>query len=103
MDESVFVVVAHWDDEAKVFYSESNIIGLHIEADTIKEFEGIIQSLAPELCYLNHLSKLKEGVFRRLFNLTARLINPDFQGSSRSQYPPVIVMKEHGSVPLHAG
>ena len=101
-DESVFVVVAHWDDDAKVFYSESNIIGLHIEADTIEEFEEVMQSLAPELCYLNHLSKRKEGVFRRLYNFTARIFNRDFNGSPQSHYPPVIVMKEHGSVPAPA-
>ena len=98
MGESVFVVVAHWDDEAEVFYSESNIIGLHIEAGTIEEFEDIVQSLAPELCYLNHLSKRKESVFKRLFNFAGHLL----RGNLHSQYPPVIVMKEHGSVPVHA-
>ena len=37
MIKRMFSVTAHWDDEAKVFYSDSDIVGLHIEAETIEE------------------------------------------------------------------
>lgn len=80
MDDVKFYVTAHWDDDAKVFYSESNIVGLHVEAATMEEFEDIVASLAPEICYLNHLSKK----------------------TPESKYPPVILMKEQGSTLAHA-
>ena len=80
MDDVKFFVSALWDDEAKVFYSESNIVGLHVEAATLEEFEDIVATLAPEICYLNHLSKNKAD----------------------PKYPPVILMKEPASMPAHA-
>lgn len=50
-----FVVSALWDEDAKIFYSESDIIGLHVEAATFKEFEEIVLDTAPELIIENHL------------------------------------------------
>ena len=57
MTKRTFKVSAHWDGEAKVFYSESDIEGLHIEAATIEEFEEILMELGPELALTNHLLK----------------------------------------------
>lgn len=57
MNKRIFPVTALWDAEAKVFYSESEIIGLHIEADTIDEFERIMFELAPDLIIANHIAK----------------------------------------------
>ncbi|MDE0157616.1 MAG: DUF1902 domain-containing protein [Gammaproteobacteria bacterium] len=51
-----FMVKAVWDDKASVFYSESDIEGLHIEAVTIAEFEEIMMDVAPDLIVTNHLS-----------------------------------------------
>ncbi len=51
-----FHVSALWDKEAQVFYSESDIIGLHVEAKTIDEFKEVMMALAPELIMENHLS-----------------------------------------------
>jgi hypothetical protein len=51
-----FVVHAKWDDEAKVYYSESDIIGLHIEAETIEEFERVMMQEAPDLIIANHMT-----------------------------------------------
>lgn len=48
-----FFVKAVWDAEAGVFYSDSNIVGLHIEAETIEEFREITANLAPELILAN--------------------------------------------------
>ncbi len=63
-----FYVNAVWDDEAKVFYSKSNIKGLHIEADTVEEFGDLVKEFAPELVIENHFSNktLKETSFRDL-------------------------------------
>ena len=36
-----------------MFYSDSNIVGLHIEAETIEEFREITANLAPELILTN--------------------------------------------------
>ena len=41
MDKRTFVVSSIWDAEAKVYYSESEIVGLHIEAATLDEFEAV--------------------------------------------------------------
>ena len=49
-----FSVTAIWDDEAKVFYSQSDIKGLHIEAETIAEFEAVLDASASELIFANH-------------------------------------------------
>ncbi len=51
----MYSVTAIWDDEAQVFYSESDIEGLHIEADTLDEFQSLIAEHAPELIIANHL------------------------------------------------
>jgi hypothetical protein len=51
-----FFVRAVWDEEAKVFYSESDINGFHIEANTIEEFEDIMKDLAVDLITANHIS-----------------------------------------------
>ncbi|HLV84456.1 MULTISPECIES: DUF1902 domain-containing protein [Devosia] len=57
MIKRMFNVTAHWDDEAKVFYADSDIIGLHIEAKTIDEFESVMMEVAPGLVIANHVSK----------------------------------------------
>lgn len=55
MARHMFTVKVLWDEEAKVFFSESDIDGLHIEAKTLEEFEKIMMELAPELALANHL------------------------------------------------
>ena len=51
-----FTIKACWDEDAKVFYSESDITGLHIETATLEEFEEVMQELAVELILANHVS-----------------------------------------------
>ena len=51
-----YFVTAVWDADEQVFYSESDIEGLHIEADTMEEFESVMVELAPDLIIANHLS-----------------------------------------------
>ena len=65
-----FYVKALWDDEAKVFYSESNIIGLHIEAESIDQFEEVLYDIVAELIVSNHLSneELVEKSFKDIFS-----------------------------------
>lgn len=57
MPKISFFVRAKYDEEAKVFFSESNIDGLHIETETIDEFEAVLRELAPELIITNHISR----------------------------------------------
>jgi hypothetical protein len=52
----MFYVRARWDGEAKVYYSESDIFGLHIEAATIEEFEAVMNDVAADLIIANHYS-----------------------------------------------
>jgi adenylate kinase len=57
MSRRTFTVTALWDEEARVYYSDSDIIGLHIEAATLAEFESEMREHAPDLIVANHLSK----------------------------------------------
>lgn len=52
--QQTFRVKAVWDAEAEVFYSQSDIEGLHIEAATLDEFEVIMLDVTPELIMVNH-------------------------------------------------
>lgn len=56
-----YVVTALWDGDAQVFYSESDIKGLHVEADTMEVFEALVVDLAPDLIIENHLSAADFG------------------------------------------
>ena len=58
-----FFVKAVWDDEAKVFYSDSDIVGLHVEAETLEEFREILVDIAPELILSNHITN--EGLLTK--------------------------------------
>ena len=49
-----FTVKAVWDEEVQVFYAQSDIEGLHIEAVSLEEFEEIMLDAAPELIMANH-------------------------------------------------
>lgn len=44
-----FKITATWDPEAGVFYSQSDIPGLHVEAATFDEFVALVCDLAPEM------------------------------------------------------
>lgn len=44
-----YYVKALWDAEACVWVSETDIPGLVIEADTLGEFEQLMNELAPEM------------------------------------------------------
>jgi len=48
-----FYVKAKWDEEAKVYFSETNVPGLNIEAVTLKEFLELAEDLAPQLLKAN--------------------------------------------------
>ena len=54
MSQTRFYVKAMWDDEAEVYYTKSDIRGLHVEAETLDEFEEIALDLAPEMIRANH-------------------------------------------------
>jgi len=51
-----FFIKAVWDEEARVFYSESDIEGLHIEAPDVDSFEDVIFDAAIDLIVANHIS-----------------------------------------------
>ncbi len=49
-----FFVRALWDEEAKVWYSETDIDGLFINAKNLNEFEDVINEFAGDLVLENH-------------------------------------------------
>ncbi len=51
-----FYVKAIWDDEAHVWYSETDVEGLFIETATLEEFEEIMPELARDMIFANHTS-----------------------------------------------
>jgi hypothetical protein len=48
-----YFVQARWDVEAGVYFSETNIPGLTIEAETLHEFIEIAEELAPQMLEAN--------------------------------------------------
>jgi hypothetical protein len=52
----IFTVKAMWDKDAGVYYSESDITGLHIEADNLEDFEKEVLEYAAELVVANHIT-----------------------------------------------
>lgn len=56
-----YYVAAVWDTDAQVFYSESDIKGLHVEAETLEAFEALVVDLAPDLIIENHMSPTEFG------------------------------------------
>ena len=56
MAKKSYEVRAIWDDEHKLWYSESDLIGLHIEAPTFPEFRELVHEFAAELIVTNHYS-----------------------------------------------
>jgi hypothetical protein len=44
-----YAVRAVWDTEAGVFWSESDVPGLNVEAETLSAFVGLVEALAPDL------------------------------------------------------
>jgi Domain of unknown function (DUF1902) len=54
MRQHEFAVLAVWDEDAEVYYSESDILGLHIETKTLDEFEAVMVAAAGDLIRSNH-------------------------------------------------
>ena len=51
-----FHITAVWYEDSGVFCSDSNIVGLHIEAETIEEFRAAAIDLGPEMILANHVT-----------------------------------------------
>ena len=68
MKNRSFFVKAIWDERAGVFWSESNIVGLHIEAKTLEEFQHIMEENAFDLVVANHI-KPREFVESKISDL----------------------------------
>ena len=51
-----FFVKAIWDDQVRVFHSESDIKGVHTEPETLEEFEAVLDATASQLIFDNHFS-----------------------------------------------
>lgn len=51
--QRTYHVRAIWDADASVWISETDIPGLVIEADTLSEFEFLLESLGPEMLAAN--------------------------------------------------
>jgi len=56
MAKRPFFVRAVWEEGAGAFVSESDIVGLHMEAAMLDEFEDIQKEVGPELIVANHLT-----------------------------------------------
>ena len=52
-----FYIRPVWDEDAKAYISDSNIVGLNIEAKTVKEIYDIAQECAVDLIIANHLTE----------------------------------------------
>ncbi len=68
-----YYIRAIWDDEAKVYYSESDITGLHIETKTLEEFEDVMNDLAVEVLLHNHF-KVEDILNKSIKDLVPTII-----------------------------
>jgi Domain of unknown function (DUF1902) len=84
MLKRMFYVKALWDEDAKVFYSESDIEGLHIESADIDLFEEIMFGTAMDLIVANHISE------------------PDLADTPLSELIPAIFWQKSTSLPTAA-
>lgn len=50
-----YTVTAVWDAEAGVYWSQSDLVCLDVEAATLSEFVNLVETLAPELIRDNGL------------------------------------------------
>ena len=71
--QRTFKVEACWDEDAKVWYSVSDIKGLNIEAETLQEFEDVMFDVAIELIVSNHI-KLKDLAKRSMAELVPAIL-----------------------------
>ena len=76
-----FYVRAVWDSEAQVFYCESDIIGLHIEASNLDEFEILMNEFAPDMIVANHIDPKDLG------RVPLRDLIPAWQWQKTDQLP----------------
>lgn len=83
MANLTFHIKAVRDEEAGVFWSKSDIAGLHIEAETFEEFKRVAEEFAAELILENHLDG--EDMLR---------------SDLRDQIPVVILTREDGGDPV---
>lgn len=51
-----YYVLPVWDDEAQVWVTDSDILGLHVEAETLERFFEEVDLFARDLIVENHLS-----------------------------------------------
>jgi hypothetical protein len=51
--QKTYHVKAVWDPDAEVFYAETDIPGLHVEAATMTEFFQAVEELAPQMIVAN--------------------------------------------------
>jgi len=50
----IFKISPVWDDDAEVYISKTDIIGLNIQADTLDEFNALVEEFAAEFIQANH-------------------------------------------------
>jgi Domain of unknown function (DUF1902) len=70
--KTTFFVKALWDDEANVWYSETDIEGLFINAKNLEKFEEVISGFAGDLVLENHWHC--DQVPEDLINITVPII-----------------------------
>lgn len=73
MSQQTFRIRAVWDKEAGVYVSDSDIIGLHVEAADLRTFEELVLEYAPDLVLTNHLS-VADFVTRPLRDLLPTIV-----------------------------
>ena len=56
-----YSIRAIWDPDAEVYYSETDVPGLVVEAESLAEFVAIAEELLPELLKANTTEVLAPG------------------------------------------
>ena len=61
MSDREFLIHAVWDEDARVFYAESDVPGLNVEAATLQAFVEVLKDVLPDLIGTNADQHLDEG------------------------------------------
>lgn len=77
-----FDVSAIWDEDQKLWYSESDLIGLHVEAATFPEFQKLVHEFAAELIVTNHYSD--DDLERDLREIIPAIVISQHEGPPRA-------------------
>ena len=102
-------IKAIWDEENKIYYSQSNVRGLHIEAATFELFKEVVFDVIDELIEANHPELNNNNNKKSIPNASSKTIKPEISVElawlmAEKFYRRLIgIIRKHGGVLVRQG